>query len=93
VAGSTSSSTPGGQAAIGYLPETPPVYTDMTVRAYLRFVAEIKGRGAEPTRERVERVAAKTKLRQVRPARDGNLSKGQRQRVGLAQALLMIRTC
>src|SRR5204863_8192566 len=72
----------------GYLPETPPVYPDMTVREYLDFVARIKG---VPSGERVSRVAAVMKRTHVADMADrhcGKLSKGYRQRVGLAQAII-----
>jgi ABC-2 type transport system ATP-binding protein len=72
----------------GYLPEAPPLYPDMTVREYLRFVAAIKG---VPPRERHARVGAimeRTRITDVAARHCGKLSKGYRQRVGLAQALL-----
>src|SRR5207249_4477207 len=63
-------------------------YTDMTVRAYLKFVAEIKGVPRKQRESEVERVAQKTNCDKFIQRVIGNLSKGQRQRVGLAQALL-----
>jgi ABC-2 type transport system ATP-binding protein len=73
---------------VGYLPENVPLYHEMTVESYLRFVAEVKG---VVRRERSSKVGAVMELCGVRDmARRliGNLSKGYRQRVGLAQALL-----
>ena len=73
---------------IGYLPETPPLYPEMTVRGYLRFVASIKGvrRGRMATE--LERVTHATGVSEVLDRLIQNLSKGYRQRVGIAQALL-----
>jgi ABC-2 type transport system ATP-binding protein len=72
----------------GYLPETPPLYPDMTVRDYLQFCARIKG---VPRAEREARVTSsmeRTRIVDVARRHCGKLSKGYRQRVGLAQALL-----
>jgi ABC-2 type transport system ATP-binding protein len=72
----------------GYLPETPPLYPEMTVRDYLDFCARIKG---VPRAERVSRVKSsmeRTRIADVGKRHCGKLSKGYRQRVGLAQALL-----
>ncbi len=73
---------------IGYLPEQPPLYVDLTVVDYLRFVAKIKGVEKKRYSERVEAVIKQCSLEDVRDARIGVLSKGFRQRVGLAQALI-----
>jgi ABC-2 type transport system ATP-binding protein len=73
---------------IGYLPETPPLYPEMTVRGYLRFVASIKGVRRGQLATEVERVAHATGVADVLGRLIQNLSKGYRQRVGVAQALL-----
>ncbi len=72
----------------GYLPETPPLYPDMTVRDYLTFVAKIKGVPSREVRSRVDEAMAKTRVADMSSRHCGKLSKGYRQRVGLAQALL-----
>jgi ABC-2 type transport system ATP-binding protein len=73
---------------IGYLPETPPLYPEMTVKAYLRFVASIKGVRRGQMATELERVAHATGVAEVMERLIQNLSKGYRQRVGIAQALL-----
>jgi ABC-2 type transport system ATP-binding protein len=73
---------------IGYLPETPPVYHDMYVTDYLRFVANLKGVPKERVASLVSGSIEKTGLGDVRGRLIGNLSKGFKQRVGLAQALV-----
>ena len=72
----------------GYLPETPPLYPDMTVREYLTFVAKIKGVQPGDRHARVAQVMKKTAIADVGSRHCGKLSKGYRQRVGLAQAIL-----
>src|SRR5688572_6045927 len=72
----------------GYLPETPPLYPDMTVRDYLDFVARIKGVPRNERKNRVGAVMERTRVHDVGRRHCGKLSKGYRQRVGLAQALL-----
>jgi ABC-2 type transport system ATP-binding protein len=73
---------------IGYLPENPPLYADMTTASYLRFVARIKGMARGAIDEAVERVMGICGLSKVSDRLLGHLSKGFRQRAGLAQALI-----
>ena len=73
---------------IGYLPEQPPLYQDLTVREYLVFAAELKKLGRAERRAEVERVMGKLKLSDQSERLIRNLSKGYRQRVGIAQAIL-----
>lgn len=73
---------------IGYLPELPPVYPDLTVLEYLRFVGKLKGLSGAKLRGEIERVIGITKLGDERNTLIQMLSKGFRQRAGFAQALL-----
>ena len=70
------------------LPEQPPLYPEMTVQEYLDFTAELKGVKKAQRREQVQQAARRTGLDQVMPRLIRSLSKGYRQRVGIAQALL-----
>ncbi len=73
---------------IGYLPENPPVYLDLTPRAYLAFCAGLKKLPRKAVKGEIERVAHLARVEDVLDRVTGNLSKGYRQHVGLAQALL-----
>lgn len=73
---------------IGYLPETPPVYLEMTVEGYLEFAAQLHGVPKNMIKSAVSTAIEKTYLGDVRKRITGNLSKGYRQRVGLAQAIV-----
>jgi gliding motility-associated transport system ATP-binding protein len=73
---------------VGYLPENPPLYDEMTVRSYLDFVARIKAIPGREVKGRIDAVAAQCGLKDVLPRIIGHLSRGYRQRVGLAQALI-----
>lgn len=73
---------------IGYLPETPPLYPEMTVRGYLKFVAELKKVPGRGLKAEIDRVAGLTGLSDIMDRVIQNLSKGYKQRVGIAQALL-----
>ena len=72
----------------GYLPEAPPVYPDMTVVEYLAFVARIKGLPRKEIKSRIGEISEKCAITDVQRRQIGKLSKGYRQRVGLAQALI-----
>lgn len=73
---------------IGYLPETPPLYSDMTVEGYLNFVARIKGVSAGDRATKVDSAIQRCTLQDKRSVHIRKLSKGFRQRVGLAQAIV-----
>ena len=76
------------KACVGYLPEQPPLYPEMTVGEYLNFVAELKKVPRAQHKEQVLRAARRTGLEKVLPRLIRSLSKGYKQRVGIAQALL-----
>ena len=74
--------------SIGYLPELPPLYVDMTVREYLDFVAELKKVPKKERKQQIDEVMEMTQITDMQQRLIRNLSKGYRQRVGLAQAIL-----
>lgn len=76
------------KACVGYLPEQPPLYPEMTVGEYLNFVAELKKVPRAQRKEQVLRAARRTGLEKVLPRLIRSLSKGYKQRVGIAQVLL-----
>jgi ABC-2 type transport system ATP-binding protein len=72
----------------GYLPETPPLYPDMTVQDYLTFVSKIKGVPSSERKQRIQTVMERTRIADMAGRLCARLSKGYKQRVGLAQALI-----
>ncbi len=73
---------------IGYLPENPPLYTDMTVSEYLDFICDLKGVSKEERKSQLEKIINMVKISDVEDRLIANLSKGYKQRVGIAQALV-----
>lgn len=80
--------TVAARRVLGYLPEGAPLYPEMTVSAFLRFIARMRGFGGGEARDRIERALALANLGGVRELPVETLSKGFKRRVGLAQALL-----
>lgn len=73
---------------IGYLPENPPLYYDMTVKEYLNYICDLKGVAKERRKNQLDRILAMVKIDDVYDRLIGNLSKGYKQRVGIAQAMV-----
>lgn len=76
------------RARLGYLPDNPPLYGEMTVRGYLLFATRLRGLEGKTALQRVEQVEEMTAIRDVRDERASHLSHGYRQRVGIAQAIV-----
>ncbi len=76
------------KASVGYLPEQPPLYQEMTVKEYLKFVAELKGIPKAERKEAIKTAVEKTGIEEVYERLIRNLSKGYKQRVGIAQAII-----
>jgi ABC-2 type transport system ATP-binding protein len=76
------------KGVLGYLPEVPPLYPELSVQGFLSFVARLKGLSGQKCKEEVDRVSQATGCHEVKGRLIQNLSRGFRQRVGLAQALL-----
>src|ERR1700686_3646067 len=77
-----------GKKRIGYLPETPPLYPEMETAEYLKFVGQLKGLSGAELQKRIDYVSERCAIADVRNRQLGKLSKGYRQRVGLAQAII-----
>ncbi len=73
---------------IGYLPENPPLYNDMTVNEYLDFICDLKGVAKAKRKHMLDRIITMVKISDVTDRLIGNLSKGYKQRVGIAQAMV-----
>ena len=73
---------------IGYLPENPPLYNDMTVKEYLSFICDLKGVEKARRKNMLDNIVSMVKISDVYDRLIGNLSKGYKQRVGIAQALV-----
>lgn len=73
---------------IGYLPEVPPLYADMTTRDYLKFAAQLKDVPIKQQRIQIDKVVAECNLKDVQNKTIGTLSRGYKQRVGIAQAII-----